>query len=191
MAVDFFLDPGTISLPTLSGLRNGKWARCPSTIRSYVAQEDQYLDFHLRCLDQFRFTAEGSAGAVEKPYSCPLDLSVRAGSVKAAILIAASIVEAVLRAVAEHRGYMLPPNKRHRTFGKVLGAWCIGGNPRQEMADVWSDLQDLRDFRNNIHLFVAAEQGHSFGVVLARESELLYRASNLVNHMSSLNADEQ
>lgn len=73
-----------------------------------IAREEQYLLFHRFVLDHAKFTKAGKLDS--KPYVYSLGLSVRAGAIKAAILVYASIAEAALRAHAEKRGYKLPSN---------------------------------------------------------------------------------
>ena len=41
-------------------------------------------------------------------------------------------------------------------FGKVLSAWETGWGRRPEVAAIWSDLDQLKNMRKNIHLFKAA-----------------------------------
>ena len=186
MAVDFFFDPATIAIPTLSDLRR-KWLGVTDlTVREMIVQEEQYLCFHRAMLSQVHFT---EAGAVRAPsWRLPLDISVRAGAVKAAALVCGSIAEASLRHHAERRGLALPPNTRHRTFGKVLAAWEPSpGAPDPDVAVVWSDLTRLHDVRNNIHLFCAAEAGTAdFPSVLAQERDILQAGERAVEHLATL-----
>jgi hypothetical protein len=185
MAVDFFFDPATVSIPTLSDLR-WKWMGVTDlTVREMIVQEEQYLSFHRAMLEQVHFT---EAGAVRAPsWRMPLDISVRAGAVKAAALVCGSIAEASLRHHAERRKLTLPANTRHRTFGRVLAAWEPGGAPHSDVAAVWSDLRMLHDIRNNIHLFCAAEAGTAdFGSVLAQERAILPAGERAIEHLAAL-----
>lgn len=185
MAVDFFFEPPTIHLPSAFSLRTGLWANCPQVVRRKVAEEYQYFLFQLASLDRLKFTAAGALP--HHPWTRPLALTARAGAIKAAVLIGASIVEAVLRAVAEHRGYPLPPNPRNRTFGRVLAAWRVGGQPRPDVAPIWATLQQLRDFRNNVHLFAAvADPNAQFQAVLQQEQQLLTSVQTVIAHVAAM-----
>ena len=186
MAVDFFFDPATVAIPTLSDLR-WKWSGVSDlTVREMIVQEEQYLTFHRAMLDRVRST---EAGAVRNPtWRLPLDISVRAGAVKAAALVCGSIAEAALRHHAERRSFPLPANPRHRTFGKVLAAWEISDSvPQPDVAEIWSEVKRLHDLRNNIHLFCAAEAGTAdFNSVLAQEREILAAGERVVDHLAAL-----
>jgi hypothetical protein len=186
MAVDFFFDPPTIGIPPLGALRAFQWEHMPEKIRPVLAQESQYLQFHLQMLDRVKFTEAGRLH--DKPWVKPLGLSVRAGAIKAAVLICASIAEAVLRASAETRGYPLPREPYRRTFGKVLDAWKQeDGKPRSDVAAIWPTLQNLRDIRNNIHLFKAADDpSASFDTILELEERILADAQAAIRHLSEL-----
>lgn len=186
MAVDFFFDPPTINLPSIQSLRTGLWVNCPPVIRDSVAKEYQYFLFQIEALDRLKFTAAGALP--DRPWEMSLDLTARAGAIKASILVAASIVEAVLRAIAEHRNYPLPNDIRRRTFGKVLGAWeDPAGTPRPDVAVIWATLQQLHDFRNNIHLFAAAANPHAnFQTVLQQEQQLLAATQAVIAHVATI-----
>jgi hypothetical protein len=186
MAVDLFFEPPTIQLPQVAPLRAFRWGHLPPSIAHAVALEEQYLSFHLEMLDRIHFTEAGKL--VDKPWVKPLGLSVRAGAIKAAVLVAASIAEAVLRAIAEARAYPLPQQARHRTMGKVLGAWQDGaGQPNQEVSAIWPVLQSLHGIRNNIHLFKAVEDPtFSFEAVLAQEANLVPQIGPTINVLAAL-----
>ncbi len=186
MAVDFFFDPPTCNLPSLGVLRDFFWEHMPSEVADVLSQEYQYLKFHSHMLDSVHFTAEGKVG--EKPWKKPLGLSVRAGAIKAALLVAASISEAVLRVVAEARGYPLPANPRHRTFGKVIEAWeSVNGNTGADVAHLWDTVKELKDVRNNVHLFKAAgDAAANFQAILGQENDLLPRVIKAVDELAKL-----
>lgn len=186
MAADFFFDPPTIDLPSLHTLRTGMWANCPAVVRRPVAQEYQYFLFQLEGLNRLKFTAAGALP--DRPWERQLDLTARAGAVKAAILVAASIVEAVLRAIAEHRGYPLPNDPLRRTFGRILRAWeDPQGTPRPDVAAIWQTLQRMRDERNNVHLFAAAANPHAnFQNMLQEEQQLLAAAQVALTHAAGI-----
>ncbi len=186
MAVDFFFDPPTYSIPSLSGLRS-RWANIPNPdVAEMIAREEQYLLFHRFVLDHAKFTKVGELHS--KPYVYSLGLSVRAGAIKAAILVCASIAEAALRAHAEKREYKFPSEPTKRTFGRVISAWKSSrGKPRPDVRVVWKEILKLRDARNNIHLFKAAsDPSADFKHVLDDEPGLLESGLKVVEHLSML-----
>ncbi len=121
------------------------------------------------------------------PYAKQIGLSVRAGAVKSCILMCGSIAEASLRAHAEKRQYKLHARPNMRTFGNILLAWKSGGNPRPEIASICSDLDYIRDTRNNIHLFKAASDPNSnFKQVLGSEQQLLGRVNGILSTLQQI-----
>lgn len=186
MAVDLFIEPPTIQMLQVGPLRAFRWGHLPPAIAHAVALEEQYLSFHLEMLNRIHFTEAGKLA--QKPWVKPLSLSIRGGAIKAAVLMAASIAEAVLRAIAEARSYSLPTQARHRTMGKVLGAWQDKeGQPRQEVAAIWDMLQSLHGIRNNIHLFKAAEDPNaSFEAVLVQEESLVPKINTTIDFLAAL-----
>ncbi len=172
MARKFIIDPDEIEILPVSHFRN-EWRNVPDpAARGAIAVENQYLYFHEHLLSHLKH---------QKPCQTmppiPLGLSVRAGAVKSAILMCASIAEAALRSHSEHRGYRLKANPQRRTFGNVLGSWQEADEtPKPEVAEIWQNLQDLHDTRNNIHLYKAVHDGTSFYAVLESEKEALARA---------------
>ncbi|GJL66822.1 MAG: hypothetical protein NPIRA05_17930 [Nitrospirales bacterium] len=114
---------------------------------------------------------------------------MRAGAVKAAVLVAASIVEAALRALAEARGYPLHPNPRRRTFGNVIRAWEDNGAPRNDVAAIWPDIKAIHEVRNFVHLHkVAGSADAEWGNVLSAEQALLRGALNAIEHIARIEA---
>lgn len=186
MAVDLFIDPATIQIPHISPQRDFKWGHLQASIATSIAHEEQYLYFHLELLNRIYFTEVGKAA--ERPWRKPIGLTIRAGAIKAAVLIAASIAEAVLRANAEARGYPLPAQPHRRTMGKVLSAWQLENEqPRPEIADIWGELQMLHEIRNNIHLFRMAENpDYSFQTLLNQEENLVARLPRIIDFLAKL-----
>jgi len=186
MAFDLFLDPPTFELPFVKAMQGFRWGHLPQRVAYAVAVEEQYLRFHLLILERARFTEAGKIDT--KPWAKPLDFTIRAGSVKAAVLVAASIAEAVLRAVAEGRGYDLPKHEHRRTMGKVLGAWQENDeSPKAEVSGLWPVLQDLHSIRNNVHLFKAADDpSASFEAMLAREEKLIPNLIPTIDVLASI-----
>jgi hypothetical protein len=153
MPRDFYFSPPTCSLRTLGELR-ADWINIKDVkVRNVVAVEAQYIEFHRFVLKNVRHVEQGATLAS----GMPLGMSVRAGALKALMLMSAAVCEAVLRYHAERRGYSLPNQAKHRTYGKVLDAWKdASGSPHPEVAAVWPVLTSLRKHRNNVHLFSAA-----------------------------------
>jgi len=187
VAVDFYFDPPTVQLPALDGLRYFYWEHISDDDLCHaIAQDYQYLQFHLSLLKKVKFTAAGQLHT--KPWQKSLSLSVRAGAIKAALLICGSIAEAALRYIAEQRSYPLAKNPRHRTYGNVLKAWKgPAGGPRRDVRSHWGTLKELHDVRNNIHLFKSASDPSAhFEEVLKLESDLLPRALKAVEHLADV-----
>lgn len=159
-----------------------QWRNVPDAgVRSMVAVEHQYLDFHLWQLHSIRHEPIEGGAAI------PIGLSLRAGALKTANLVCASIAEAVLRAHAERRGYSLPKHARHRTLGRILGAWQdADGNPHPDIAPIWEDLQRLYDGRNVVHLYAALDRGSDFYDVLQAEQELLESSQRVIEFLQGL-----
>jgi hypothetical protein len=177
----FSLRPAVYQIPAIDELRQ-EWRRVPDIgARNVIAVEAQYLSFQRYLLESLRHRDPVGGGAI------PLGLSVRAGALKTATLVCASIAEAALRAHAEKRGYDLPVNARQRTFGRVLGAWQQpDGSARPEVAAVWMQLQALHSGRNNVHLYGCIEQGNNFYEVLQSEARSLSNADRVLAVLKAL-----
>jgi hypothetical protein len=182
----FSFAPDEYGAPTIAELRS-RWRNIPFTdARNAIAVENQYLDFHRYLICSIRH--QSLAGGIQ----LPLGLSLRAGSLKAASLICASIAEAALRAHAEARGYRLPKKTWQRTFGKVLSAWHGKNNrPHAEVAAVWDELQRLHSGRNNVHLYRALEDGCDFYGILAAEEASLCEAERVLIHLQKLRSQRR
>ena len=189
MAADFFFSNPTFSIQPLKSVAVFKWQRLRNPEVQYaIAAEEQYLHFHLYMLGNLRHTQAGRV--TEPPYAYELGLSVRAGAVKAAMLVAASIVEAALRTLAEARGYPLNADPRRRTFGNVIRAWENAGVPRSEVAAIWSDVKAMHEVRNFVHLHKAAQDADAeWSNVLQSEQALLAGALNAIEHVASIEAN--
>lgn len=188
MAADFFFSNPTFEIQPLKATAVFKWKRLLNPEVQYaIAAEEQYLNFHLYMLGNLRHTRAGHLAT--PPYMYELALSVRAGAVKAAVLMAASILEAALRAIAEARGYALHKDPQRRTFGNVLRAWEQGGRPREDIAAVWPEIKGVHEVRNLVHLHkAAAESEVAWAKVLASEESLLNGALKAINHVASIEA---
>lgn len=186
MAADFFFDKPTFEIQSLRPVAVFKWRHLNSPEVQYaIAAEEQYLHFHRYMIENIRHT---EAGKLEQPpYSYKLGLSVRAGAIKAAILIAASIAEAALRAIAEIRSYPLNKEPRKRTFGNVIRAWEQNGIPRPEVSAIWPNVIAIHEVRNFVHLHKAAEEADaSWENVLKEENNLLNSALEAIEHIAKI-----
>jgi hypothetical protein len=171
VARDFYYHPPTCAILSLGELRL-EWEHVKDLkVRHVIAVETQYIAFHRFVLRNTRHVEEGAkmAGGL------PISRSVRAGALKALMFMAAAVCEAVLRYHAERRGYKLPTNPKHRTYGKVLDVWKdASGNPHPELAGIWSVLTSLRKHRNNVHLFSAAADAQAeFEYINGAETKIL------------------
>lgn len=177
----FSLQPAEYQIPALGELR-WEWRNVPDgDARNVIAVEVQYLEFHRYLLASLRH--RDVAGGEE----IPVGLSVRAGALKTATLVCASIAEATLRAHAERRGYPLHGDPRRRTFGNVLRAWQQqNGTARADVANVWPQLQRLHSGRNNIHLYRVVELGGEFYDLLQAETQSLAEADTVLATLKTL-----
>jgi hypothetical protein len=177
----FWFEPAHYEAPTIAELRQ-EWCNIPlAEARNVIAVENQYLHFH-----HYLIAAIRHQSIVGGPL-LPLGLSLRAGALKAASLICASIAEAALCAHAEVRGYELPRKPWQRTFGKVLRAWQDKlERPRADVAEVWSELQRLHSGRNDVHLYRAAADGNDFYAILAAEEASVHEAQRVIAHLKDL-----
>ena len=177
----FSLSPDEYQAPTIDELR-WEWRKIPDAeARNVIAVESQYLDFHRYLLASLRHQATTGSDPI------PLGLSIRAGALKTASLICASIAEAALRAHAESRGYQLPKNSWQRTFGKVLGAWQdAGGEPLADVQPIWDELQRLHSGRNNVHLYRAIEDGSDFYDILNAEEASVTEGEKVLAHLKDI-----
>lgn len=182
----FFFAPDQYRAPTIADLRL-EWRNIPTAeARNVIAVENQYLDFHRYLLIGIRHQSFAGSQPI------PLGLSLRAGSLKAASLICASIAEAALRAHAEVRGYPLPQKSCQRTFGRVLRAWQDKrARPIADIASVWNELQRLHSGRNNVHLYRAVEKGSDFYDILAAEEISLAEGERILAHLKGLRSDDR
>lgn len=188
MAADFYFRNPTFTIQPLKPVAAFKWQHLTDNdIRYSIAAEEQYLNFHLYMLENLRHTKAGHLS--QPPYEYELGLSVRAGAVKAAVLMAASILEAALRGLAEARGYPLKADPRRRTFGNVISAWEQDGAPRPDVAPIWSDVKSMHEVRNFVHLHKAAKDTDAaWANILQSEEALLSGALKAIEHVSKIQA---
>gem|GEM_PF-1624990 len=186
MAADFFFDKPTFEIQPLKTVAVFKWQHLKNPEVQYaIAAEEQYLNFHLYMLANLRHTEVGKLA--HPPYKYELGLSVRAGAVKAAILVAASIVEAALRTLAELRGYPLNKEPRRRSFGNVIGAWEEAGAARPDVAAIWPSVKAMHEVRNFVHLHKAAgDVDAAWENVLKEEDALLQGALTAIDYVARI-----
>ena len=177
----FSLDPDQYDSPSIDLLRH-EWRNIPDIqARNVIAVESQYLEFHHYLLNNLRHQSIDGGEAIQ------IGLSVRAGALKTATLLCASIAEAALRAHAEARQYSLPADLRRRTFGKVLGAWQLPDNvPQPDVAQIWDQLQRLHSGRNTVHLYATIRAGSNFYDILQAESQSLTEAETVLTHLRNM-----
>jgi hypothetical protein len=191
MAVDFLFEDPTKAIPTIATCKK-HWQHIPDAdVQRQICYEQQYLEFHFWLLRNIRSTESGCAS--NPRYTKELTLSLRAGAIKVAILLCASIAEAALRAHAEHRDYPLSSDPKKRTFGNVLKAWKdCEKQPRTDVAPIWDKLMDLYDSRNNVHLHEAAVNADAgFVAVLAKEETIFNNVKDILKHLRTLKSSAQ
>jgi|SRR6185312_6058350 len=181
MAFDLIVEPATCDIPSVADLET-QWANVPNVdVRKVIAREHQYLRLQALLLDRMYYTAAG--GAADPQYKNPVDYTLRAGAIKATILIAASICEAALRSHGEKRGLPLNANPRRRTFGNILSAW----SGQADVSAIYADLEAIKDFRNNVHLFVTVTSADAdYMAVLKNEQAMLDKARNAIAEIMKL-----
>lgn len=177
----FSLIPDVYDTPSVPALRH-EWRNIPDAqARNVIAVEAQYLAFHHYLINSLRHQAIEGSDAI------PIGLSVRAGALKTATLLCASIAEAALRAHAEARQYNLPAADHRRTFGRVLGAWQLPDEtPVPDIAPIWPQLQNLHSGRNTVHLYAAIQDGSNFYDILLAENQSLTEAETVLAHLRNL-----
>jgi hypothetical protein len=170
----FLFEQPEYTIPSIANLKSD-WANiADTTIRKFIATENQYLTFHRHMiLGQLKFKKS------ETDTPSNLILSVRAGAIKSAILMGVSIIEAALRFHFEANG----GNGNGAGLGKILRLWPEQGLPRLAC---WSNINVLRDFRNNIHLYKAAETDAEWATVIAEETSLLDKLDVIFTELQAL-----
>lgn len=184
----YLFDPPDISLPTLSVLRDFMWEHIPDgALKDCIVQEEQSLAFHKAMLKQLCFQGSGPAPSRARP----IDLSLRAGIIRSAVKLYASIAEAALLYHGVRRGFInLDPSQGRWTLGKIKRAWERppgSGTPQPDVAAIWADLGTLQDIRNHVHLLeMARGQGHEFRDLNAREQELIEAGKRVLGRLRDL-----
>lgn len=171
MSRDFHYNPCTFDIPTFSNLRS-QWKNIPFLrLQKVIIIEHQYLYFHLFMINNTQHTHVGTTPDVN---TWGLGSGVRAGALKAALLMYASIVEGVLLAHALKRKYKLAKNPKKRTFGNILQAWKNDVNGKIELDAILTQLESLSNIRNHIHLEkISSSEEDFFASILDQENKLL------------------
>lgn len=170
----FSLNPNEFTIPGLREI-DAEWSLIPDrAVKSMIVVECQSIYFSEYLLESLFFEWNERGTTIRGQ----LNNSVRAGAIKSLVMTYVSVIEAALRSHAQARGYDLPKNERHRTLGAVLNAWEDAG--KNELTSVWDDLQKLKDQRNLVHLYKAAEESKDWKVVLAAEDDLLAASRRVI-----------
>lgn len=181
MPRSFLFDPDLFDVPPIVKFIF-TWENIPdSAACNAIAVEHQYLEFHRYMLGAIRH-----ADPKDPVNSIPLGLSVRAGMIKAAISLYASIAEAALRAHAEKRGIKLHPNKTRRTFGAVIYAWEADSVHFSTIQPIWDDLVALLESRNMIHLFKSIETNRDFQDIIQGEEPVLNSGEKVLSVLQKI-----
>ena len=159
-----------------------RWAGLPMEIAQQLAFEEQYLQFQKYLLQNLQSVPQENPNWV--PMS--LSLSIRAGAVKAYVVFAASIVEGALAAWGERIGVAGQGQLLSKPLGAVLRAWELDdGQPREEIAAVWPQLQLIKTYRNFVHMGRAAAEADAYWAnLLAQEAALLLAVDETLAHLS-------
>lgn len=181
----FLIDPEDHEIPSLDHYRQ-HWSNLPSTAqfitwraKDQICATNQYFDFHRLLLDRVKHRH-----AEEDWQPMPLSLSVRAGALRAAVLIGVSVIEAAIRMHAEHRRIAGLGNKP--TYGRVLRCWLDDPTHSPALAPVQTTLEELRDLRNEIHLYEAAQQEQDWARTLEDETLILQRVDEAIDFVQGL-----
>lgn len=138
-----------------------RWGNVPNVLlRTLLAAESQYLQFHRRHLEVISYYHRIG----NKRELRPINRALRAIHLKHYLMSVISIAEAVLRAHGEERGYrpLVELDARNRTFGKVVQSWTTNqrwdGPPRTDVAPIWTELMETAKYRNTVHLFESIQR---------------------------------
>ena len=170
---------------SVAGVSVFRWGGLDTDIAHQIGFEEQYLKFHRYLLENLQSVPE------ENPHYTPrpMALSLRAGAVKAYVVFACSIIEGVLANWGKNLGVTDKPEKlAQKPFGALLKAWCVEeGQPRDEIAPIWGELNLLLEYRNFVHLGRAVASDNAYWQnILDREKELLRAVDSCFSHLSGL-----
>ena len=183
MSRAFSFDPPIFDVPPIVKFIF-TWANVPDNAAcNAIAVEQQYLEFHKYMLDAIRHEDPNSPA-----HGMPLGLSVRAGMVKAAVLLYASIAEAALRAHAEKRGIKLHPAKNRRTLGSIIYSWKDDPAQFSAIQPIWDDLVALLESRNMVHIFKSIQANQDFRDIIQNEEALLDRGDKVLRFLQKMSS---
>lgn len=160
-----------------------KWAALDIEVARQIGFQEQYLNFHKYLLENLQSVPEESQHYAPRPIS----LSLRAGAVKAYVVLACSIIEGVLANWGAKQAVSPKPETLlKKPLGGLLRAWCIeDGLPRDEIAPIWNDLTLLHEYRNFVHLGRAVGNDNAYWQnVLERENDLVEAADRCVAYLA-------
>lgn len=181
MARLFSFEPASFDVPKLVRFVFA-WEHIPDAVVSNaIAVEHQYLEFH-----KYMLTSIRHADPKYPRHAIPLGLSVRAGIIKAAILLYGSIAEAALRSHAEKRGIGLAPEENRRTFGNVIYSWKNDAAEFPTIEPIWNDLVALLESRNMIHLFKSIQTEKDFSDIIRSEEPLLSTGERVIEFLQKI-----
>lgn len=160
-----------------------KWDHLDIDVSHQLGFEEQYLEFHRYLLENLRSVPAEYPN--REPW--PLGLSLRAGAVKAYVVLASSIVEGALASWGKELGICRKPEQLMKLpLGGLLKSWAPDGSPRSEVEPIWKELNLLLEYRNFIHLGKSATDENAYWKnVLERESELLAAADKAIDYLST------
>jgi len=146
-------------------------------LRAHVAVEEHYLTFHRRLLGSLQANM-----GLEQGFQ-PIDWSLRAGMIRASVILFGSIAEAVLLDHAAARQMQHPRKGRvtlagRWTLGTLTNVWATAGSA--EYDQIRADVESLRDMRNNIHLSRAVADRHRWQDVIAAEEALVEAGDRVI-----------
>ncbi len=184
MARHFLIEPPVHSIPTLEDYQ-AQWPHLQAR-QSAVAQDErvieiilgahQYFDFHLMLLDRVKHKH------LEKDLP-PLDLNftIRAGSVKSAIIAGVSVIEGVLLFHAQSRNIR---TSEKATFGSLIIAWKDNKQHWKDIQPINGELSRLSKVRNRVHLY--ADPNLNWEGVLKSEEQDLEKVHKCISFLQKL-----
>lgn len=179
----WFFKPRVFLPETISDLED-EWINVPDPkARKIVAVREHYWRFHLFQLESLRSVGIDAVGTTGRK----ADLCLRAGLIHTGMVLCASMAEMVLLAHYEIRGLIREP----KTFGKILEKWKIQRTsngkkkPYVRLAPIWVDLNNLKKWRNDVHLYRLLKRWESWNTILKTEEEFKGTAERVLCHLKN------
>lgn len=143
--------------------------------------EQQYLEFHKYLLQNLQSVPDTHPHYTPRP----IDLSLRAGAVKAYVVFGCSVIEGALAAWGERIGVGAPGTLMKKPLGGLLAAWEVSGAPRSEVVPIWPQLQLLKQYRNFIHLGRSVMDPDAYWQnILAQEANLIAAVDEAISYLA-------